>query len=50
MRKGSVKPNAYLIVAHCAKAISLVYDLFRDFDINGDGTLSKVRFSELSII
>ena len=37
-----VKPTPYLIVAHCAKALSRVYDVFLDFDINADNKISKV--------
>jgi len=41
----SVQPTSYLIVAHCAKALSTVYDLFLDFDINADTKISKGEFN-----
>ena len=35
-------PRPYMIVAHCAKALSTVYDLYLDFDINADSKIAKV--------
>ena len=33
-----------MIIAHCAKALSTVHALFRDFDINVDAKISKVSY------
>ena len=33
-----------MIIAHCAKALSTVHALFRDFDINVDTKISKVSY------
>ena len=39
-----ISPTPYMIIAHCAKALSTVHALFRDFDINVDTKISKVSY------
>jgi len=33
-----------MVVSHCAKALSIVYDLYQEFDMNQDSNVSKVEF------
>ena len=32
----------YMVITHCAKSLSVVYNLFQDFDLNKDSDVSKV--------